>query len=341
MNLKKKEKVIEVKNLKIYFNTEEGIAKAVNGVSFSLNRGETLGVVGESGCGKSVTALGIMRLIDSPPGEIVDGQVYFDGKDILKISEKEMRNIRGNGITMIFQEPMTSLNPVYPVGYQISEAILAHKKINEKKVREIVLNSLKIVGISSPEKFIGLFPHQLSGGLRQRVMMAMALTCNPQLLIADEPTTALDVSIQAQILDLLNHLKEKFNMSIIFITHDLGVIAEVADKVLVIYGGRVVEYADVIPLFTSTKHPYTLGLLKSVPRINQQEVNELFTIPGLVPSVINLPKGCKYNNRCPLADNKCVEKEPELKEVEAGHFVRCWHYNRIKEIYKKDSSLMS
>ena len=340
MNLKKKEKVIDVKNLKVYFNTEEGIAKAVDGVNFDINRGETLGVVGESGCGKSVTSLGIMRLIDNPPGEIVDGQVYFDGKDLLKISEKKMRNIRGNGITMIFQEPMTSLNPVYPVGYQISEAILAHKNMNKKKLRELVLYLLKSVGISSPEKFISLFPHQLSGGLRQRIMIAMALSCNPQLLIADEPTTALDVSIQAQILDLLNHLKEEFNMAILFITHNLGVIAEMADKVLVMYAGKVVEYADVISLFTSIKHPYTLGLLESIPKLNQ-EVNELYTIPGLVPSAFHLPKGCKYNNRCPLVDNKCVEKEPELEEIEAGHFVRCWHYNKIKEIYKKDSSLMS
>jgi oligopeptide/dipeptide ABC transporter ATP-binding protein len=338
MNLK--EKVIEVNNLKVYFNTEEGIAKAVDGVSFDVKAGETLGVVGESGCGKSVTSLGIMRLIDTPPGEIVDGQVFFGGQDILKISDENMRNIRGNGITMIFQEPMTSLNPVYPVGYQIAEAILSHKKMNKKDLKALILNSLKNVGISSPEKFINMFPHQLSGGLRQRIMIAMALSCNPQLLIADEPTTALDVSIQAQILDLLNKLKKDFNMSIIFITHDLGVIAEMSDKVLVMYAGKVVEYTDVVSLFKKTKHPYTLGLLESIPKLTQKENVELYSIPGLVPSAIHLPQGCKYNNRCPLSDNKCQEEEPELEEVEKGHFVRCWHFDQTKKILKTSSTQM-
>lgn len=338
MNLKKNEKIITVKNLKVYFNTEEGIVKAVDGINFDIIRGETLGIVGESGCGKSVTSLAIMRLIDNPPGEIVDGSVYFDGEDLLRLSEEKMRHIRGNGITMVFQEPMTSLNPVYTVGYQISEAILAHIKMNKKKARELTLDLLRKVGISSPEGFIDSFPHQLSGGMRQRVMIAMALSCNPKLLIADEPTTALDVSIQAQILDLINGLKKIFQMSIIFITHDLGVIAEMADKVLVMYAGKVVEYTDVISLFTNTRHPYTWGLLESIPKLNK-EVKRLYTIPGIVPSCIHLPEGCKYNNRCPLADNRCIEEEPEIEEIEMGHFVRCWHYSKIQKIQKEIQSL--
>lgn len=332
-----REKLLEIKHLKTYFYTEEGVSKAVDGVDFEIYPGETLGVVGESGCGKSVTSLSIMRLIPEPPGKIVDGEIYFKGKNLLEYSQEEMRAIRGNDISMIFQEPMTSLNPVFTVGDQISEAILIHKNVSKKEAMEQSVEMLRKVGIPLPEQRVNEYPHQLSGGMRQRVMIAMALSCNPQLLIADEPTTALDVTIQAQILDLMNDLKDKFNMSIMMITHDLGVIAEISDRVAVMYAGKVVEYTDVRTLFADPKHPYTWGLMNSIPRLDQ-EVERLQAIPGVVPSSLEFPKGCRYHTRCPLADDKCIAEEPEIEEVEEGHKVRCWHYQELEELKQKSQS---
>lgn len=319
------EKLLEIKNLKVNFYTAEGVAKAINGIDFDIFHGETLGIVGESGCGKTVTGLSILQLIDCPPGKIVAGKIIFKGRDLIKLRPGEMRKIRGKEIAMIFQEPMTSLNPVYTIGKQISEAILVHNNISKKEVIARTVGLLKKVEIPSPEKVINAYPHQLSGGMRQRAMIAIALSCGPQLLIADEPTTALDVTIQDQILDLINSFKRKYNMSIMMITHDLGVIAEISDRVAVMYAGRIVEYADVGKLFAGPKHPYTLGLMASIPKLNKQ-VKRLQTIPGIVPDSINFPKGCRFNNRCLFADDKCKNEEPGIEEVEVGHYVSCWHY---------------
>lgn len=325
-----REKLIELNNLKTYFYTNEGTSKAVDGVDFDIHYGEILGVVGESGCGKSVTALSIMRLIPEPPGKIVDGEIFFKGKNLLDYSQQEMEDIRGNDISMIFQEPMTSLNPVFTVGDQISEAILLHKNVNKKEAKEQTIDMLKKVEIPMPEQRFGEYPHQLSGGMRQRVMIALALSCNPKLLIADEPTTALDVTIQAQILDLINKLKRRFNMSIMMITHNLAVVAEVADRIAVMYAGKIIEYTDVETLFRDPQHPYTWGLMNSLPRMDK-EVERLETIPGIVPSPLDFPEGCKFNPRCPLADKKCIAEEPKIEEVKAGHKVRCWHYKQLKQ----------
>jgi peptide/nickel transport system ATP-binding protein/oligopeptide transport system ATP-binding protein len=325
------DKLLELKNLKTYFFTEEGVSKAVDGVNFEIYPGETLGVVGESGCGKSVTSLSVMRLIPEPPGKIVEGEILFKGRDITRLSQAEMRKIRGNEISMIFQEPMTSLNPVFTIGDQISEAIIIHKNVSKKEAMEQSVEMLRKVGIPLPEQRVHEYPHQLSGGMRQRVMIAMALSCDPELLIADEPTTALDVTIQAQILDLMNSLKDKFNMSIMMITHDLGVIAEICDRVAVMYAGKIVEYTDVKTLFASPKHPYTWGLMNSIPRMDK-EVERLTAIPGIVPSSLDFPEGCKYNTRCPLADEKCIAEEPEIEEVEKGHKVRCWYSDKLEEL---------
>lgn len=327
----KKEELIELKNLKTYFYTEEGVVKAVDGVDFEIYPGETLGIVGESGCGKSVTSLSIMRLIETPPGKIVDGEINFSGRDLTKLTQPEMRRIRGNDISMIFQEPMTSLNPVYTIGEQISEAILIHQKVSQKEARQQSISMLERVGIPLPEQRVDEYPHQLSGGMRQRVMIAMALSCDPHLLIADEPTTALDVTIQAQILELMNELKVKYEMSIMMITHDLGVIAEVSDRVAVMYAGKVVEYTDVKTLFANPMHPYTQGLMTSIPKINN-DVERLETIPGIVPSPLNFPGGCKYYPRCPLADEKCKREEPEIKKIASGHHVRCWYPKSLNNI---------
>jgi peptide/nickel transport system ATP-binding protein/oligopeptide transport system ATP-binding protein len=290
-----------------------------------------LGIVGESGCGKSVTSLSIMRLVESPPGKIEGGVINFQGKDLTKLSEKEMRKIRGNDISMIFQEPMTSLNPVYTVGDQIIEAIMLHKGVKRKEARQQAIEMLQKVGIPLPEQRVDEYPHQLSGGMRQRVMIAMALSCDPQLLIADEPTTALDVTIQAQILELMNSLKESYGMAIMMITHDLGVSAEVSDRVAVMYAGKVVEYTDVDSLFEDPKHPYTWGLMNSIPKLDK-DVERLEAIPGSVPSPLNFPEGCKFNTRCPLAEGKCFTDEPELIDAEAGHKVRCWRYKDLEDI---------
>ncbi len=324
-----KRPVIEIKDLKTYFFVEEGVVKAVDGVSFEIAEGETLGIVGESGCGKSVTSISIMRLVPNPPGKIVGGQILFKGEDLLMKSEADMRKIRGNEISMIFQEPMTSLNPVYTIGDQIAESVMLHQNLTKREAFSRAVEMLDKVGIPASEKRVHEYPHQLSGGMRQRVMIAMALSCNPKMLVADEPTTALDVTIQAQILELMKQLRDEFNTAIMLITHDLGVIAEVADRVAVMYAGKIVEYTDVMTLFQKPGHPYTIGLLKSIPKLTGNH-KRLEPIQGVVPSPLNLPQGCKFNNRCPYAREKCFEKEPELVEVEKGHSVRCWFHDQLQ-----------
>lgn len=326
------EKILEVKNLKTSFFTEEGEVKAVDDVSFSVQPGKTLGIVGESGCGKSVTSLSIMRLIPHPPGKVVGGEILYKGKDLLKLNMDEMRAIRGNEISMIFQEPMTSLNPVFTIGNQICEAIMLHQDLPKKEIRNKAIEMLRLVGIPSPEKRIDDYPHQLSGGMRQRVMIAMALSCNPNVLIADEPTTALDVTIQAQILDLLKDLQQKVGMGLILITHDLGVVAEMADEVVVMYAGRVVEQGGVREIFAHPKMPYTRGLLNSIPTLSKDPTGKvkkkrLETIPGIVPNLLQLPKGCRFQERCTFASSECREKEPDLRVISSEgilpHSIRC------------------
>ena len=328
--------VLEVENLQTYFFTRSGIAKAVDGVSFSLGRGETLGVVGESGCGKSVTSLSILRLVPDPPGRIVGGSVRLDGKDVLQFSEEKMKEVRGNDISMIFQEPMTSLNPVFTIGQQVSEAILLHQGLSKKAAMEKSVDMLKLVGIPEPHRRVREYPHQLSGGMRQRVMIAMALSCNPRVLIADEPTTALDVTIQAQILDLILELKDRLGTAVIMITHDLGVIAETAQRVVVMYAGRKIEEADVVSLFKTPLHPYTHGLLASVPRLEimsgqERKASErLAEIPGIVPPLTALPAGCAFAPRCPHADDQCHKQYPPYERKREGHWAACWHSDRIE-----------
>jgi peptide/nickel transport system ATP-binding protein/oligopeptide transport system ATP-binding protein len=318
--------LLEIENLKTFFFTRKGIVKAVDGVDLQINEGETLGLVGESGCGKSMTALSIMRLIPEPMGRIVEGTITFEGQDLTKLSETEMRSVRGNRISMIFQEPMTSLNPVFKVGHQIAEAVRLHQGLSSKEARERSIEMLRLVGIPSPETRVNEYPHQMSGGMRQRVMIAMALSCHPKLLIADEPTTALDVTIQAQILDLINRLKERVGSSILLITHNLGVVAEVAQSVGVMYAGHLVEYANVSRLFKDPKHPYTHGLFQSIPKRRGREKRErLQAIPGFVPDLLGLPEGCKFQGRCLRAFHRCNEPPPFI-EVEPGHWVRCWLY---------------
>ncbi|SCX91265.1 ABC transporter ATP-binding protein [Alkaliphilus peptidifermentans] len=323
--MKNNEKLLEINNLHTYFFTQDGMVPAVEGVSFHIKKGETLCVVGESGCGKSVTAMSILKLIPVPPGRYVDGEILFNGENILNKSDEEMRKIRGNDISMIFQEPMTSLNPVYTVGDQIAEAVVLHQKLNRSDAMKVAIEMLKKVGIPLPEKRVKEYPHQLSGGMRQRVMIAMALSCNPMLLIADEPTTALDVTVQAQILDLMRKMKKDSNASILFITHDLGVVAEMADRVVVMYAGKIVEQGRVEEIFNEPKHPYTIGLLKSIPQIDGRRKVDLHVIEGMVPSLYNLPKGCRFNPRCKFAMDICLEKEPSLMNL--GHEERqcaCW-----------------
>lgn len=320
--------LLSIEGLKTYFHTTDGITKAVDGVSYALEPGEIIGVVGESGCGKSVGVLSVLRLIPEPPGKIVDGKVLFEGVDLTRLSEPEMRKIRGNKISMIFQEPMTSLNPVFTVGYQIEEAISLHQNVKKKEALERTIEMLRHVEIPSPERRVNEYPHQLSGGMRQRVMIAMALACRPKLLIADEPTTALDVTIQIQILDLMLKLREELNMGIILITHDLGVVAEMVERVVVMYAGKVVESGKVEPVFSNPLHPYTHGLLKTKPRIEDikkhGEKVRLQEIRGEVPNLLKLTGGCKFVPRCPKAEPICEKEEPTLEELEAGHFVRCW-----------------
>ncbi len=321
--------LLEVKNLRTYFFTDDGVSKAVDDVSYTVDPKETLGVVGESGCGKSVTALSIMRLIPDPPGKTVGGQILFEGRDLLKISEEEMRSIRGNKIGMIFQEPMTSLNPVFTVGNQIEESILLHEKVSKEEAKNRAIEMLKKVGIPAPEQRYKEYPHQLSGGMRQRIMIAMALACNPSILIADEPTTALDVTVQAQILELIKSLQESLGMGVILITHDLGVIAETADKVAVMYASHIVEYSIADEVYYNPLHPYTVGLLGSIPKLNI-ESDRLMTIEGTVPVPTNYPPGCNYAARCPYATPLCLSDEPLLIEHETGHWVACHHWDEVK-----------
>ncbi len=321
--------LLEVKDLRTYFKTEDGIVKAVDGVDYVVYAGEALGIVGESGCGKSVNALSIMRLLDEK-GQIASGEIIMDGVDILKLSESKMREIRGNDVAMIFQEPMTALNPVFTVGDQIMEAIILHQGKKKEEAKRMAIDMLKKVGIPEPDKRVDEYPHQLSGGMRQRAMIAMALSCNPKLLIADEPTTALDVTIQAQILELMLQLQKEFGMAIIMITHDLGVIAETCQRVVVMYAGKIAEYTDVRTLFKNPKHPYTWGLMNAIARLDIEQ-KELYNIPGIVPDPLHFPQGCKFHTRCPFADDKCKTEEPELLEVEKNHFVRCCHIDRLEE----------
>ncbi|WP_045523204.1 ABC transporter ATP-binding protein [Neobacillus niacini] len=321
----KNKPILEVKGLKTHFSTKRGVSKAVDGIDFSLYKGETLGIVGESGCGKSITSLSILRLIPSPPGKIAGGQVLFKGRDLVQISEDEMRKVRGNEISMIFQEPMTSLNPVLPVGEQIAEALRLHQKMGRKAAWEKAVEMLKLVGIPSPEKRAKQEPFQLSGGMRQRVMIAMALACNPEVLIADEPTTALDVTIQAQILELIKDLQNKLGMGVIMITHDLGVVAETCDTVAVMYAGNIIEHAPTEKIFANPRHPYTQGLLDSLPKIHEDQ-EELQTIEGSVPSPYNMPAGCRFASRCTHQQPICHQQQPELIEQNDGVKVRCWMY---------------
>ena len=320
------EKILQVKNLKTYFHTEAGLVKAVNEVSFDVETGKTLGIVGESGCGKSITSLSIMGLVEKP-GNIEGGEILFEGEDLLKKTEVQMRAIRGKKIAMIFQEPMTSLNPVYTIGQQLVEALLLHENVTKSEAKERAIEMLKLVKIPLAERRFDEYPHQLSGGMRQRVMIAMALCCNPDMLICDEPTTALDVTIQAQILDLINELKEKTGTSVMMITHDLGVIAEVADDVMVMYAGKVVEHATCDQIFDKPMHPYTDGLMKCIPKLDDDDTKELSVIKGMVPSFDDMPAGCAFCPRCPEAREICRQKMPELVEAE-GRKVRCFKYTK-------------
>ncbi len=323
------EPLLEVRNLHTQFFTQDGVVKAVDGVSFRLMSGETLGLVGESGCGKSITALSIMRLIPSPPGKIVSGEVLFEGEDILKMRDDEIRSIRGRKIAMIFQDPMTSLNPVLTINRQISEALELHLGMSKQQARQRAIELLKMVGIPNAEQRVDQYPHQFSGGMRQRVMIAMALSCNPSLLIADEPTTALDVTIQAQILDLIRTLQREHNTALILITHDLGVVAGMTDRIHVMYAGHIVETAPTEELFENPKHPYTVGLLNSIPRLDAPRKERLNPIRGLPPDLIDLPDMCPFVPRCDFAREKCSEKNPPLFEVNPVHRSACWYWDEV------------
>ncbi|RKD21624.1 ABC transporter ATP-binding protein [Caminicella sporogenes] len=318
--------LLNINNLTIHYITDDGTVKAVNGIDIKLNEGETLGLVGETGAGKTTTALGIMRLVPNPPGKIINGSIEFEGRNLLDISEEEMRMIRGNKISMIFQDPMTSLNPVMTVGEQIAEVIEIHQNVSKQEAMKKAEEMLELVGI--PATRVNDYPHQFSGGMKQRVIIAIALACNPKLLIADEPTTALDVTIQAQVLDLMNNLKEEFKTAMILITHDLGVVAEVCDKVAIMYAGEIVETASLEQLFENPRHPYTVGLFGSIPNL-EEEVDRLKPIKGLMPDPTNLPKGCKFHPRCPYAKDICSKQEPKITEIENGHKVKCLIYEGL------------
>ncbi|MCF8180830.1 MAG: ABC transporter ATP-binding protein [Limnohabitans sp.] len=317
--------ILEVNDLRTYFYTRDGVVRSVDGVSFSVSEGETLAIVGESGCGKSVTSLSILRLIASPPGKIVSGSIRFHGEDLLGFSDEQMRDIRGDKISMIFQEPMTSLNPVLTIGRQIGEVLELHRQCTKEEVRTRILELLKMVNIPEPESRIDEYPHQLSGGMRQRIMIAMALACDPEILIADEPTTALDVTIQAQILNLMRELRDRTRAAIILITHDLGVVAEMAQRVVVMYAGRKVEEANVMDLFENPMHPYTLGLLNSMPRLDDAASKRLVEIPGMVPSMRTEIFGCAFAPRCSSATERCSQESPVLKDYGDQHWVACWN----------------
>ncbi len=321
--------LLRIEDLQTTFYTDDAVIRAVDKVSFNVKPGEVVGLVGESGCGKSVISLSIMRLIQDPPGKIEGGKILFEDKDLLKLDQKQMRRIRGNDIAMIFQEPMTSFNPVYKIGDQVSEAIRLHQGLDKVSAWQEAARMLELVGIPRPNEIINDYPHQLSGGMRQRAMIAMALSCNPKLLIADEPTTALDVTIQAQILELMKDLKDKINTAIIFITHDLGVIAEMAQHVVVMYAGKIVEDTDVYSLFNEPLHPYTAGLIRSKPKL-EEEKEQLEFIPGTVPNPMEMPGGCAFNPRCPEAMEICCSEMPDLIEPKPNHLVRCWLYQKAK-----------
>lgn len=325
------EPLLKINELKTHFYTEKGRVTAVDGVSFHVEEGEILGLVGESGCGKSVTSQSILRLFDEKRLAEYDGEINFQGKNLLDLPNSEMDKIRGNDIAMIFQDPLSSLNPVFTIGSQIAESILLHQKVSKKEAYEKALEMLKLTGIPAPEKRMNEYPHELSGGMRQRVMIAIALSCEPKLLIADEPTTALDVTIQAQILELIERLNKELNMGVIFITHDLGVVAELCTRVAVMYLGQIVEEASVEDIFDRPMHPYTRGLMKSVPQLDGDRSKELHVIKGTVPGLDNVPKGCRFSTRCPFADELCFEKPPELESFADGQKVRCWHAEKIAE----------
>ncbi len=324
------EPILEVNGLKTYFYTEEGVVPAVDGLDFTLHNGETLAIVGESGCGKSVTSLSILRLIPNPPGKIIDGSIVYHGEDLCNVSEKRMRQIRGKEISMIFQEPMTSLNPVFTIGRQIMESLLYHGEKDKKRAHDRAVEMLRLVGIPDPEKSMERYPHQISGGMRQRVMIAMALSCQPNILIADEPTTALDVTIQAQILRLIGDLRKKLGTAIILITHDLGIVAQTAENVLVMYGGQAVEYSDVKSIYKQPLHPYTVGLLKSIPKLHDQQ-ERLYNIKGSIPSPKEFPQGCRFSPRCEDCMEICRTQKPDLVTMPDGRKVRCWKYAAQKE----------
>ncbi len=327
--------LLEVNNLKTYFFLDEGVSRAVDGMDFVVGRGRTLGMIGESGCGKSVSALSVLRLIPMPPGNIISGEILFEGRDLLKKSKDEIKKIRGNEISMIFQEPMTSLNPVFNIGDQIMEPILLHQGIEKARARQMAIEMLDLVGIPSPAKRVDEYPHQLSGGMRQRVMIAMALSCRPKLLIADEPTTALDVTIQAQILALIKRIKRETGMAVLMITHDLGVIAETAEDVVVAYAGKAVEYADVVTVFKSPAHPYTRALYHSIPRLTDTKKRRLEVISGMVPNPLEFPPGCRFHPRCRHALDFCRTDEPQLISIAGNHRVRCFMHDPDRRNYFK------
>lgn len=324
------ETLLKVNNLTTRFYTDEGVVHAVNGISYEMGSGEVLGVVGESGCGKSVHALSIMRLISDPPGRIESGEVWFGGRDLLKVSSSEIRRVRGAEIAMVFQDPMTSLNPVYSVGFQIAEALMLHQGMNKSQARDRAAELLTLVGISDARRRLNDYPHQFSGGMRQRAMIAMGLSCDPKLLIADEPTTALDVTIQAQIIDLVKRLQDQLGMAVMWITHDLGVVAELAQKINVMYAGYIVERGNVKDIYKYPRHPYTLGLLGSLPRLDEAPGTKLISIPGLPPDLIELPSGCPFAARCVYAIDQCREAMPPLEKTgEEDHIVACWRWQTI------------
>ena len=331
-------KLLEVKNLKTQFFTQDGVVHAVNGISYEVEQGETVAIVGESGSGKSVGVMSLIRLIPQPPGKIVDGEVWFDGQDILTLSEDELRRIRGNHIAMIFQDPMTSLNPVLTIGRQITEALELHMGMSRQQSRNRAIELLELVGIPGSAARLDDYPHQFSGGMRQRVMIAMGLSCNPQLLIADEPTTALDVTIQAQIVDLVNRLKDELGMAIIWITHDLGVVAGMAERVLVMYSGFIVEESGVDDLYANPRHPYTLGLLRSIPRLDLGRQKRLIPIEGLPPDLLEAPAHCPFAPRCAFAVDKCWEENPVLEPVGPNHRAACWVDISGVDIYETESA---
>ena len=325
----KNKPVLEVKNLKTSFFTDDGVVPAVDDVSFHINAGEIVGVVGESGCGKSITSLSIMGLVPTPPGKIVGGEILLNGEDLTKASEKRMRQIRGNEVAMIFQDPMSSLNPVFTIGNQMIEAIELHKKLGKNKAKQRAIEYMKLVGLPRPEELLNEYPHQLSGGMRQRIMIAMAMVCEPKLLIADEPTTALDVTIQAQILKLMKNLNENYQTSIMLITHDLGVVAQVCERVIVMYSGKVVEEGDVKSIFNDPKHPYTKGLIKSVPNVKKR-AEKLYSIPGNVPKPGSIKQGCRFHARCEHVMERCISENPTLRQVENGQKVSCFlHVEKV------------